>query len=92
MEHSEKEASLYGDFGFYDDKAGILRWARPARQIKYIEFPWGCFEKQLLAIPEKRRKCNINVDDTKIRLWMTLAQNLNEWRNFVMAGTSPDFK
>lgn len=91
LDHSEKEKSLYGDFDFYDDKAGKLRWAGPARHMKYIEFPWGYFEKQLLTIPERRRECNFNVDDTKISFWMTPAQNLNEWRTFVMAVTSPDF-
>jgi hypothetical protein len=39
LEHLEKGTSLYGDFGFYDDKTGRLRWARPARHIKYIKFP-----------------------------------------------------
>jgi len=45
LDHFERGKSLYGDFGFYDDKAGRLRWAGPARHIKYIKFPWGCFEK-----------------------------------------------
>ena len=39
MEHLVKEISLYGDFGFYDDKAGRLRWAGTARHIKYEACP-----------------------------------------------------
>jgi len=63
LDHLEKGKSLYGEFGFYDDKARRLRWAVPARHIKYIEFPWGCFEKQLLTIPERRRELS--------SMWMT---------------------
>ena len=39
LEHLVKEISLYGDFGFYDDKAGRLRWAGTARHIKYEACP-----------------------------------------------------
>jgi len=72
----EKGKSLYGDFGFMMIKQGDYV-GQGLRVIKYIEFPWGCFEKQLLTIQERRRECNFNVDDTKISLWLTLAQNLN---------------
>jgi hypothetical protein len=43
---------LYGDFDVRMIKQeDYVR--RTCESIKHTEFPWGCFEKQLLTIPER---------------------------------------